>query len=118
MSDWERGVFEAKYADGVEYARQRSKIKGVRGDYRDPKCFIAIRPEGKALEFYSCKSKKAYVRKAVYLPYPRIDEDNSINICEKCYLAVVYMIAALVLATFGDYDKSKMFTDLVNSTLV
>ena len=119
MSDWKTAVFNAEYVDSPEYAKQRSKFKGIRGSIQNPKCFIVIRPEGKALEFYSSKSTEAYVRRAVYLPYPIINEENnSIDVCEKCYPAVIYMIAALVLATFGDYDKSKLFNELVKSVLI
>ena len=82
------------------------------------KCDISIRPEGRVLEFYSCKSQDATVSRAVYLPYPKIDKYGAIEICQRCYDAVVYTIAALVLTTFGDVEKSSALNELAKSVLI
>lgn len=58
------------------------------------------------------------VSRAVYLPYPVIDEDDGIEICERCYQAVVYTIASLVLTTYGNADLSKALSDLAKSALI
>lgn len=118
MDDWARPVFTCANTDDPEYEKQHSRFKGVRGTARHPVCFIAIRPEGRVLEFYSCKSEKAMVSRAVYLPYPKVDCDGAVEICRRCYNAVVYTIAALVSATFGDTEKSKVFTELAKSSLI
>lgn len=118
MDDWERAVYHAISEDDVEYKKQSSRFKGIRGTPQKPVCAIAIRPEGKALEFYSCKSENAMVSRAVYLPYPVIDEDDGIEICERCYQAVVYTIASLVLTTYGNADLSKALSDLAKSALI
>lgn len=118
MDDWERAVYHAISEDDAEYKKQSSRFKGIRGTPQKPVCAIAIRPEGKALEFYSCKSENAMVSRAVYLPYPVIDEDDSIEICERCYQAVVYTIASLVLTTYGNADLSKALSDLAKSALI
>lgn len=118
MDDWERAVYHAISEDDVEYKKQSSRFKGIRGTPQRPVCAIAIRPEGRALEFYSCKSEDAMVSRAVYLPYPVIDEDDGIEICERCYQAVVYTIASLVLTTYGNADLSKALSDLAKSTLI
>ena len=118
MDDWERAVYHSVSEDDAEYKKQSSRFKGIRGTPQKPVCAIAIRPEGKALEFYSCKSENAMVSRAVYLPYPVIDEDDGIEICERCYQAVVYTIASLVLTTYGNADLSKALSDLAKSALI
>lgn len=111
MSDWERTVYNPISADDPRYGRQSSRYKGIRGNVQKPVCALVNRPEGKALEFYSCNNKSATVERGSYLPYPRIDGDDGIDICERCYEAVVYMTAALVAATYGENEKS---TNLMN----
>ena len=70
------------------------------------------------MEFYSCKTTEAKVSRAVYLPYPKIDKYGAIEICGRCYNAVVYTIAALVLTTFGDAEKSSALNELAKSVLI
>lgn len=118
MDDWERAVYHAISEDDKEYQLQSSRFKGVRGTAQRPVCAVAIRPEGRALEFYSCKSTDAKVKRAVYLPYPRIDEDNGVEICERCYQSVVYMIASLALFTCESTEQGKLLLELSKSALV
>ncbi len=118
MSDWERTVYGAISADDPEYARQSSRFKGVRGTPQKPVCAIVNRAEGKALEFYSCRSEDAYVERASYLPWPSIDEAGGIDISERCYQAVVYMAAALVFATYGANEQAAAMTELSSGVLV
>ena len=118
MSDWERAVFYPIKVDDPEYEKQSSRFKGIRGTTQRPVCAISIRPEGRVLEFYSCKSQDATVSRAVYLPYPKIDKYGAIEICQRCYDAVVYTIAALVLTTFGDVEKSSALNELAKSVLI
>ncbi|WP_418210515.1 hypothetical protein ACNONS_20250 [Bacteroides xylanisolvens] len=118
MSDWERAVFYPINVDDPEYEKQSSRFKGIRGTTQRPVCAISIRPEGRVLEFYSCKSQDATVSRAVYLPYPKIDKYGAIEICQRCYDAVVYTIAALVLTTFGDVEKSSALNELAKSVLI
>lgn len=115
MSDWERTVYAAISVDNPLYGKQSSRFKGIRGNVQKPVCAIVNRPEGKALEFYSCKSEEAYVSCASYVPYPCIDESDGIDISEQCYMAVVYTVAALVLSTCGEKDKASSFFELANS---
>lgn len=117
MSDWERTVYAAISADTPEYQKQSSRYKGIRGNVQKPVCAIVNRAEGKALEFYSCNSESAYVSRASYLPYPKVDEDGGIDISEKCYTAVVYMAAALTLLTYGEADKASAMTELSKTFL-
>ena len=115
MSDWERTVYAAISVDDPLYAKQSSRYKGIRGNVQKPVCAVVNRAEGKALEFYSCNSEDAFVTRASYLPYPHIDEDDGIDISEKCYTAVIYTVAALVLTTYGEADKASAMTDLAKS---
>lgn len=117
MSDWERTVYAAISVDDPIYEKQSSRYKGIRGNVQKPVCAIVSRPEGKALEFYSCNSEDAYVARASYLPYPHFDNDGGIDICEKCYTAVVYTVASLVLTTYGESDKASALTELAKSIL-
>lgn len=117
MDDWSRPVYSCSTTDDIEYEKQSSRFKGLRGTSQKPLCFIAIRPKGRALEFYSSKSTEAEVEMATYLPYPQIKSD-SVEICSRCYNAVIYTIAALVLMTFGDAEKSNVFNELAKSSLI
>lgn len=117
MSDWERTVYAAISVDDPLYAKQSSRYKGIRGNVQKPVCAVVNRAEGKALEFYSCNSEDAFVSRASYLPYPHIDEDDGIDISERCYTAVVYTVAALVLTTYSEADKASALTELAKSIL-
>lgn len=117
MSDWERTVYAAISVEDTLYAKQSSRFKGIRGNIQKPVCAIVNRPEGKALEFYSCNSEDAFVSCATYLPYPHIDADDGIDISEKCYTAVIYTVASLVLTTYGETDKASALSELAKSIL-
>ena len=117
MSDWEQAVFRAISPAEPEYALQRQRIKALRGTAQKPVCAIVNRAEGKALEFYSCKSRDAYVSRALYVPYPQIDKDDGIDISERCYTAVIYTVASLVLSTYGETEKSAVMADLAKSII-
>ncbi len=118
MSDWERTVYSAITTDEPEYAKQSSRFKGLRGTPQKPVCAIGIRPEGRVLEFFSCKSREACVSSAIYIPYPEIDRYEHIEICERCYNAVVYMTASLTLAAMGETERGQLFTELAKSALL
>lgn len=117
MDDWEQAVYTAISIDDPEYEKQRSRIKGIRGTAQKPVCAIAIRPEGRVLEFYSCKSTDAKVSRAMYIPYPVIDEDGGVDVCEHCYKAVVYTAAGLTLLTCGETEKASAVSDLAKTFL-
>lgn len=117
MDDWEQAVYTAISTDEPEYEKQRSRFKGIRGTSQKPVCAIAIRPEGRVLEFYSCKTNQAQVRRAVYIPYPKIDEDGGVDVSERCYNAVVYTAAGLTLMTCGEVEKGKIVSELAETFL-
>ena len=117
MDDWEQAAYTAISVDDPDYEKQRSRIKGIRGTAQKPVCVLAIRPEGKVLEFYSCKSEDAQVSRAIYMPYPTIDEDGGVDISERCYTAVVYTAAGLTLMTCGETNQATALSDLAKTFL-
>lgn len=117
MSDWERTCYNAISVDDPIYDLQSSRYKGVRGNVQKPVCAVVNRAEGKALEFYSCNSEEAYVKRATYLPYPVIDDEDGIDISERCYTAVVYTTASLVLTAYGANDRAEQLTALAKSIM-
>jgi hypothetical protein len=117
MSDWERPVYSVITPDTPEYKKQRSRVKALRGTSQRPVCALVVRPEGKALEFYSCKSNEATVDKAVYIPHAAIDEYGGVDISERCYDAVVYTIAALALASMNEPERANLMLEKANTYL-
>ena len=115
MDDWEQAVYQAISTDDPEYEKQRSRFKGIRGTAQRPVCAIGIRPEGRVLEFYSCKSCHAQVSRAVYIPYPTIDEDGGVDVSERCYNAVVYTAAGLTLITCGEVEKGNNLSEMAQT---
>lgn len=117
MDDWEQAVYQAISTDDAEYEKQRSRFKGLRGTSQRPVCALAVRPEGRVLEFYSCKSKEAQVSRAIYIPYPTIDDDGGVDVSERCYNAVVYTAAGLTLITCGEVDKGNNLSEMAQTFL-
>lgn len=117
MSDWERPVYNPITVADPQYALQHSRYKGVRGNPQKPVVAYVVRPEGKVLEFYSCKDESAYLQLGMYVPMPIIDDQDGIDLSKRCYEAVVYMAASLVLMTVGEGEKSKALSELATSLL-
>ena len=111
MSDWERPVYTAISTDNPLYAIQRSRIKAIRGTAQRPVCAIGVANAGKTLEFYSCKSEDATIKRSLYIPYAKIDRDGGVDISERCYTVAVKEIARLVLLTMGETEKAAAITD-------
>lgn len=117
MSDWERVVYNAIEVNDPIYTKQSSRYKGIRGNVQKPVCAIVNRPEGLSLEFYSCNDESATMDVGVYRPYPKIDENEGIEISERCYKAVIYTLGALVLMTYGEGEKASVLTELSKSVI-
>ena len=122
MSDWDIAVFEAPSVNSPQYVTMRSKYKGLRGTPERPQCFISLKDDGRVLEFYSCKDSSATIKRAVYLPMPQVTTSSggvsTIGICERCYDAVVYTIAALVSIILGNKEAGSALSELAKSTLL
>ncbi|MDY6288408.1 MAG: hypothetical protein SPM02_03045 [Bacteroidales bacterium] len=117
MSDWERPVYVPITEDSAEYKKQRSRVKALRGVAQRPVCAVVQRPEGLALEFYSCKTTDATISKAVYIPHAEIDAYGGVDISERCYRAAVYEIGVLTLVATGEADRAAAMTEQVKKEL-
>lgn len=117
MSDWERSLYSAISETAPEYEQQSSRFAGIRGTVQKPVCAIVSRPQGKVLEFWSCKSEEAKVGQAVYVPLPRIDENGGVEICERCYRAVVYYAGALTAQALGGDNAGKGLLEIAKELM-
>ena len=117
MNDWERPVYAAISTLSPEYAKQRSHHKGIRGNAERPVVAIGMQPAGRTLEFYASKTNQATVSRALYMPVPVIDINDSVDISEQCYQAVLYMTAGLVKATMGETEAAKLFFELYKNNI-
>lgn len=108
MSDWKYAVSNFITQDDPLYAQQFSEWKGICGNPEKPVIAIVNRAEGNVLEFFSCQDDSATVDQAVYIPFPKIDEQGGIDVSEKCYKAAVYRAAGLALASVGDQLSTTM----------
>lgn len=119
MSDWQTAVYNAISQDDPLYGLQSSRYPGIRGCPQKPVCAIVPAPVGLVLEFYSCtQGETVHVVKAQYLPEPVIGEDGYIDICEKCYRAVVYNCAGLVCSAYGSKEQAELMFKLSSDLLV
>jgi hypothetical protein len=106
MSDWDYAVTVAITEDTPQYQMQRSRFAGVRGTPQKPVVAITSQPIGLVLEFFSCYSgENAFIKKARYIPIPRI-KNNKIDLCEKLRSAVVYYTAYLAALNLGNGDAA------------
>lgn len=117
MSDWERPVYAVITPESPMFDRQRSRVKALRGTAQRPVCLLCVRPEGKVLEFYSCKSTNATVTRAVYMPHAMMDDRGGVDISERCYDAVVYTAAGLTLNRCKEADKAAVLMELAKTYL-
>lgn len=118
MSDWERSVSGALTAGDADYSKCRSRYKGIRGTVQRPVVAVVRRPEGLALEFYSCSSDSAYVATALYQPRVVVDADGGLDIPERLERAVVYRTAGLVLTGYGESDRGGVMINLSKSVMI
>jgi hypothetical protein len=106
MSDWDYAVTVAITEDSPQYQMQRSRFAGVRGNPQKPVVAITSQPIGLVLEFFSCYSgENAFIKKARYIPIPRI-KNGKIDLCEKLKRAVVYYTAYLAALSLGNGDAA------------
>ena len=106
MSDWDYALTMAITEDSPQYQMQRSRFGGVRGNPQKPVVAITSQPIGLVLEFFSCYSgEDAYVKKARYIPVPRV-RNGKIELCEKLKPAIVYYTAYLSALSMGEGDAA------------
>lgn len=111
MSDWERAAYTPITETDPLYHLQHSRYKGVRGNAQKPIVALVTRAEGQLLEFFSSNSEEATVEQAVYIPLPFIDENGGMEICERCYRAVVYYAAGLAEMAIGNADMGNLLIE-------
>lgn len=118
MACWERPVFTALSEGDEEYGLQFSRFKGLRGTPQSPVCAIVSRPEGLVLEFWGGRGEEDDVERAVYLPFPRIDENGGVEICGRCYRSVVCHAAALTAQAVGGTDAAQGLVETAKALLI
>ena len=104
MSDWSYPVNVAITEDHPLYPLQSSRYAGIKGNPQRPVVALSSQPIGLVLEFYSCEAGEGvYVKRATYLPIPKID-GGQIIFSEKLKSSVVYYAAYLVALSIGNGD--------------
>ena len=117
MSDWTHAVTMAITEDDPIYAQQRSRFPGIRGCPQKPVVALVMRPVGLVLEFYSCTAgADVYVKRARYLPYPKI-VNGKIDLCPKCKDAIVYYAAYMTALSVGEGDLANLLLSQSNELL-
>jgi len=114
MSDWSKPCTAAITEDDPLYLAQSSRFPGVRGNPQKPVVAISVQPAGAVLEFFSCtQGPDVFVRRATYLPIPKIEE-GYIDLCPKLERAIVYYAAHLVATTIGDANGAAALLNTSN----
>ena len=117
MSDWDYPVSAALTEDDPEYAMQRSRYPGIKGNPQRPIVAITTHPAGQVLEFYSgTAGESVYVRRAQYLPMPEI-KDDMIDLCVKLRRSIVYRAASLVATAIGQADLAAALLNTCNELM-
>ena len=117
MSDWSYPVTVAITEESPLYAQQHSRYAGLRGTPQKPIVAIVQHPTGLHLEFYSCRAGETVtLKKARYIAIPKIKND-SIELCEKLYNAIVHYTGYLVALTIGESERAKALLDISNSLM-
>lgn len=117
MSDWERPVYNVIDETSPLYGRQSSKFAGVRGNVANPVVAVVKRSTARVLEFYSCNDSTAEVDQAVYLARPKKDEHGGIELCERCYRAIVYYTAGLAQSALGNNDQAGVMYEMAKQMI-
>ena len=117
MSDWACPVYELITPADPRYQLQYSRYKGIRGTADQPVCVLGVRPEGRVLEFYSCRSKKVTVTRGVYIPKAEKDNDGGYDVSPLCYDAMVSMAAGMTLLTIGERERANAMFEEAKSFL-
>lgn len=113
MSDWRTSISQLITPDSPLYAQQYSAYEGVRGNADRPIGVFLREPDGKYIEFFSCKSKEATVAKLSYIEIPSI-VSNKITYHELCYNAAILRCASMVAFTLGDKDGGQILMSMSN----
>lgn len=116
MSDWKRDLYAPITPDNPLYEVQFSPWRGLRGTPDRPVCAQAVSANGMVLEFWSCRSKDATIRKALYMPFTEIKE-GKIDVSEQCYTAAVYAAAALSFTAINESQRATALLEIAKAEL-
>ena len=106
------------FEDNPLYQRQRSRYPGVRGCPQRPIVAIVQYPTGQYIEFFNCVGgEEVSIKRAQYLAYPKIQE-NKIELPDKCYSAIIYLIAARVCQIIKETDQSNILMAISKEMLI
>lgn len=108
---FKRPLYDFITADSPIYEMQHSRYGGVRGSAEQPVAAF-VRKQGMAyLEvFTSGGNTDADNTDSVigeYLPTPKVVE-GKIELCERCYRAIIYRCAALIMVIYKDANAENM----------
>ncbi len=112
MSDWEKPVYAAIDETSPLYGRQSSKFAGVRGNAANPVVAVVKRSTARVLEFYASNDDTAEIDQAVYVARPKKDEYGGIELCERCYRAIVYYTAGLTQSALGNNEAASVMYEM------
>lgn len=100
MNDWERPAAEPIDPSSAAYALQRGRFAGLRGSPQRPVVAIVRHASELVLEFYSCGSVTAAIRRALYVPEPKIDvQTDTLGVSAPLYGEVIAKTATKVKRT-------------------
>lgn len=116
MSDWRYAISQLITTDSPLYEQQHSSYEGIRGNADRPIGVLVSEPDGKYIEFFSCKSKSATVSKLSYIEIPSI-VSNKITYHTLCYNAAILRCASMVAFTLGDKEGGQVLLSMSNEAL-
>lgn len=93
LTGWQRPVTEVGNVEDSSYKRQWQGVRGAKGNLSRPAAFIETGKKGKRmLALYSCISG-AVIAEGHYMPAPRFNEADEIEIPECAYVGMVKRLA-------------------------
>jgi hypothetical protein len=100
----------------AEYHKQKDYY--ARGVWQKPKAFLVATGSGaRAIEGYSCKASGDTLESFMYVPdndiYIDNNEQEAIDICERCEDAIVYQTALLALSSYKDVQGRELLPQLI-----
>jgi hypothetical protein len=116
MSGWIYPVHVTFSEMNAEYHKQKDYY--ARGVWQKPKAFLVATGSGaRAIEGYSCKTSSDTLESFMYVPdndiYIDNNEQEAINICERCEDAIVYQTALLALSSYKDVQGRELLPQLI-----
>lgn len=99
--------------DEEKYQWQSSRFAGVRGNPQSPVVALCNYPSGLVLEIYSKEAgMDSHISRALYIPKPKIEQDETIDLPKDLKDAVCYAMAYKSLLTLGEITKASTFMSL------